>query len=183
VCTYLYMNESNIFLPYLKATTLYPGGIRSHDQYLQSPRWQAETIPTARPNEINIINNNRYVFTIICIGCACIHGPMQYVWNQNYLVYLIKIIKIFQQWTASWVGEGISFEEISQSFGEIPGNDDLDFIRTDANFAYDHGICNYVQRWHLCTCWTITVCQNVLCKVLFWWPQVKKSNQTNGYIL
>jgi hypothetical protein len=30
---------------FLKANTLYPGGIRSGDPYLQSPRWQAETIP------------------------------------------------------------------------------------------------------------------------------------------
>jgi hypothetical protein len=28
-----------------KATTLYPGGNRSHDPNLQSPRWQAETRP------------------------------------------------------------------------------------------------------------------------------------------
>jgi hypothetical protein len=30
---------------FLKATTLYPSGIRSHGPWLQSPRWQAETIP------------------------------------------------------------------------------------------------------------------------------------------
>jgi hypothetical protein len=40
----------------LKATTLHPGGIRSHGPWLQSSRWQAETIPldhTARGQFFN----------------------------------------------------------------------------------------------------------------------------------
>jgi hypothetical protein len=34
-----------LILFFSKAVTLYPGGIRSHDPLLPSPRWQAETIP------------------------------------------------------------------------------------------------------------------------------------------
>jgi hypothetical protein len=37
------VHKSAIFLK--KAFTLYPGWIRSHDPLLQSPSWQAETIP------------------------------------------------------------------------------------------------------------------------------------------
>jgi hypothetical protein len=33
------------FIPFLKASTLYPCGIRSHDPWLQSSQWQEETIP------------------------------------------------------------------------------------------------------------------------------------------
>jgi hypothetical protein len=33
----------------LKTTTLYTGGIRSHDPLLQSHRWHVETIPLCRP--------------------------------------------------------------------------------------------------------------------------------------
>jgi hypothetical protein len=37
------VREYILFL--FKATILYPDGIRSHGSELQSPRWQAETIP------------------------------------------------------------------------------------------------------------------------------------------
>jgi hypothetical protein len=37
--------ENQVGRSFFKATTLFPGGIRSHDPKLQSPRWQAETIP------------------------------------------------------------------------------------------------------------------------------------------
>jgi hypothetical protein len=33
----------------VKKGPLYLGGIQSHDPYLQSPRWKAETICTTRP--------------------------------------------------------------------------------------------------------------------------------------
>jgi hypothetical protein len=37
--------KGSYIFPYIKTTTLYHGGIRSHDPKLQSRRWHAEIIP------------------------------------------------------------------------------------------------------------------------------------------
>jgi hypothetical protein len=65
-------NDYGIF----STTTLYPGGIRSHDPYLQSPRWQAETIPldhAARAKTVMLFKfvSSNFFHSIKIIFCLC----------------------------------------------------------------------------------------------------------------
>jgi hypothetical protein len=58
-----FFKKFSLFFVFLNFITLHPGGIRSHDPLLQSPRWQVETIPRRQGINVyiyfpQILNNN-----------------------------------------------------------------------------------------------------------------------------